>query len=211
MLLFFKFIHSIKFRAVWLRISGYMTMNFGQHYPAFGQHDFGRDDFRATWPVMGIAWHSSPARVLFFNLVPRVLSLLRRSIIRWSHASFALKTSQFVSLLVPFPLEEMQQRLFKLLLRVFWLTLILIWVSFFGNSPWNNFRLRLNSLLSRTSARTLLTQIQRSIYFGVLMTFRNHSDDSPQNKLSLGSIVFQNLFQKKKNYCEIVVCPLCTV
>ena len=34
MLLFFKFIHSIKLRATWLRT-----------------HDFGRDDFRATWPV----------------------------------------------------------------------------------------------------------------------------------------------------------------
>ena len=34
MFLFFKFIHSIKLRATWLRT-----------------HDFGRDDFRATWPV----------------------------------------------------------------------------------------------------------------------------------------------------------------
>ena len=34
MFLFFKFIHSIKLGATWLRT-----------------HDFGRDDFRATWPV----------------------------------------------------------------------------------------------------------------------------------------------------------------
>ena len=31
MVLFFKFKHSIKFWATWLRISGEMTMNFGQH------------------------------------------------------------------------------------------------------------------------------------------------------------------------------------
>ena len=49
-LLFFKFKHSIKFRATWLRISGDMTMNFGQHDSGFGRHDFGRDDFRTTWP-----------------------------------------------------------------------------------------------------------------------------------------------------------------
>ena len=73
------FIHSIKFRAVWLRISGYMTMNFMQHYPDY----FGRDDFRVTWPVTGIAWRSSPARALIF--------------FRLSHASFAVKASRFVS------------------------------------------------------------------------------------------------------------------
>ena len=147
-----------------------MTMNFGQHHPAFGQHDFGRDDFRATWAVTGIAWRSSPARVLFFNLVPRVLSLLSVGLMHHSPGKRLNLSQAEISLLVPFPLEEMQQRLFKLLLRVFWLALILIWVSFFGNSPWNNFRLRLISLLSRTTARTLHTQIQRSIYFGVLMT-----------------------------------------
>ena len=47
MLLFFKFKHSIKFRTTWLRISGDMTMNFGQHDFGFGRHNFGRDDFRA--------------------------------------------------------------------------------------------------------------------------------------------------------------------
>ena len=31
-----------------------MTMNFGQHDSRSGRHDFGRDDFRATWPVTGI-------------------------------------------------------------------------------------------------------------------------------------------------------------
>ena len=29
-------------------------MNFGQHDSGSGRHDFGRDDFRATWPVTGI-------------------------------------------------------------------------------------------------------------------------------------------------------------
>ena len=48
MLLFFKFKHSIKFRATWLRISGDMTMNFGQHDFGFGRHDFGRLDRKPT-------------------------------------------------------------------------------------------------------------------------------------------------------------------
>ena len=28
-----------------------MTMHFEQHDPGSGRYDFGRDDFRATWPV----------------------------------------------------------------------------------------------------------------------------------------------------------------
>ena len=28
-----------------------MTMYFGQHDSGSGRYDFGRDDFRATWPV----------------------------------------------------------------------------------------------------------------------------------------------------------------
>ena len=48
LLLFFKFIHSIKFRAARLKISGDVTMNFGQHDSGSGLLDFGRDDFRAT-------------------------------------------------------------------------------------------------------------------------------------------------------------------
>ena len=51
MVLFFKFKHSIKFWATWLRISGEMTMNFGQHDSGFGWHDFGQDESQATWPV----------------------------------------------------------------------------------------------------------------------------------------------------------------
>ena len=40
-----------KLRATWLRISGDMTMYFGQHDAGSWRYDFGRDDFRATWPV----------------------------------------------------------------------------------------------------------------------------------------------------------------
>ena len=54
MLLFFKFIHSIKLRATWLRISGDMTMYFGRYDSGSGRYDFGRDNFRATWPVTKI-------------------------------------------------------------------------------------------------------------------------------------------------------------
>ena len=40
----------IKFRATWLSISGDLTKNFGRHNSDFRRHNFGRDDFRATWP-----------------------------------------------------------------------------------------------------------------------------------------------------------------
>ena len=65
-----KMLQDVTFSQVYTleKISGFISMNFGQHYPAFGQHDFGRDDFRATWPVTGIAWRSSPARALFFSV-----------------------------------------------------------------------------------------------------------------------------------------------
>ena len=63
-------------------------------------------------------------------------------------------------------------------------------VSFFRKySPWNNFRLCLISLLSCTTARTLRPQIQRSRYFGVSMTFKNHIHDFSPNKWSLSSII----------------------
>ena len=54
MLLFFKFIHSIKFRATC------MTISFRQHNSGSSQHDFGQDDFRVTWPVtLRTCWNVS--------------------------------------------------------------------------------------------------------------------------------------------------------
>ena len=53
LLLFFQFIHSIIFRAVWLRISGDMTMNFGRHDNEFRATSL---RFRATW--LGATWLS---------------------------------------------------------------------------------------------------------------------------------------------------------
>ena len=46
--------HPKSFRATWFRISGDMTINFWRHNSGFGRHDFGRDDFRATWPVTAV-------------------------------------------------------------------------------------------------------------------------------------------------------------
>ena len=32
-----------------------MTMYFGRHNSGSGRYDYGRDDFRATWPVTSLA------------------------------------------------------------------------------------------------------------------------------------------------------------
>ena len=49
MLLFFKFIHLIKFQATWPWISRNTTMNFGQHDSGSGWHDSRQHDFQTSY------------------------------------------------------------------------------------------------------------------------------------------------------------------
>ena len=57
-----------------IKIAGDMTMYFGRHNSGSGRYDFGRDDFRATWPA-----------------TPRYATWVTKSKIRWDTFSKNLK------------------------------------------------------------------------------------------------------------------------
>ena len=72
-----------------------MTMNFGQHDSHSRRHDFGRDDFRATWPVTGIG-------PLSVELAVKGLKLFSEWIIRF-HLNLVWGGKLLTSAVIVFP------------------------------------------------------------------------------------------------------------
>ena len=72
-----------------------MTMNFGQHDSHSRRHDFGRDDFRATWPVTGIG-------PLSVELAVKGLKLFSKWIIRF-HLNLVWGGKLLTSAVIVFP------------------------------------------------------------------------------------------------------------
>ena len=121
MLLFFKFKHSIKFRATWLRISGDMIMNFGQHDFGFERHDFGRLDRKPTLTYVFRSIVSSVSLALsgisFNRLLPQYPTHSKKSLSIDCFISISRSSRNFFQSIVPSVPLALQGISFNRLLR----------------------------------------------------------------------------------------------